>query len=130
MAALWAGDGERGSAPGVTYAILYGSVLVVVLTLIQVGLWFYGRDLALTAARAGVDVGRSYGTIDPATAQAHARDVAARTAGGVLDHPTVTATADATTMTVTVDATVTTLVPGLSLTVSQSSTAAIEQISR
>jgi hypothetical protein len=129
MRRLWAG-GERGGATGVTYAILYGSVLVVVLTLIQVGLWFYGRDLALTAARAGVDLGRSYGTVDPAAAQAHAQDVAARTATGVLDNPTASATADATTMTVTVRARVTTLVPGLELRVSQSSTAALEELTR
>jgi hypothetical protein len=129
MRRLWAG-GERGGATGVTYAILYGSVLVVVLTLIQVGLWFYGRDLALTAARAGVDLGRSYGTVDPAAAQTHAQDVAARTATGVLDNPTASATADATTMTVTVQARVTTLVPGLELTVSQSSTAALEELTR
>jgi hypothetical protein len=129
MRRLWAG-GERGGATGVTYAILYGSVLVVVLTLIQVGLWFYGRDLALTAARAGVDLGRSYGTVDPAAAQTHAQDVAARTATGVLDNPTASATADATTMTVTVQARVTTLVPGLELRVSQSSTAALEELTR
>ncbi len=113
-----------------TYAILYGSVLVVVLTLIQVGLWFYGRDLALTAARSGVDLGRGYGTVDPSAAQAHARDVAARTATGVLNNPTATATIDATTMTVTVQAQVTSLMPGLELTVSQSSTAALEELSR
>lgn len=113
-----------------TYAILYGSVLVVVLTLIQVGLWFYGRDLALTAARAGVDLGRSYGTVDAAAAQSHAQDVAASAATGVLDNPTATATATATTMTVTVQAQVTTLVPGLSLRVSQSATAAIEKLTR
>lgn len=113
-----------------TYAILYGSVLVVVLTLIQVGLWFYGRDLALTAARSGVDLGRGYGTIDPGAAEAHAQHVVARTASGVLDNPTATATVDATTMTVTVDAQVTTLVPGLALTVSQSSAAALEELSR
>lgn len=130
MRRLWAGGGERGGATGVTYAILYGSVLVVILTLIQVGLWFYGRDLALTAARAGVDLGRSYGTVDPSAAQAHAQSVAAGYATGVLDHPTATATADATTMTVTVNAQVTTLVPGLTLTVSQSSTAAIEELTR
>lgn len=113
-----------------TYAILYGSVLVVVLTLIQVGLWFYGRDLALTAARAGVELGRSYGTVDAAAAQSHAQAVATRTATGVLDNPTASATANATTMTVTVQAQITTLVPGLSLTVSQSATAAIEQLTR
>ena len=130
MRRLWAGGTERGGATGVTYAILYGSVLVVVLTLIQVGLWFYGRDLALTAARAGVDIGRGYGTIDPAAAQSHAQEVVARTATGVLANPTATATATATTMTVTVQAQVITLVPGLELTVSQSSTAALEELSR
>ena len=130
MRRLWAGGGERGGATGVSYAILYGSVLVVVLTLVQVGLWFYGRDLALTAARAGVDLGRSYGSVDAGAAQAHAQDVAVRTASGVLDHPTAAATADATTMTVTVNAQVTTLVPGLSLTVSQSSSAALEELTR
>jgi len=119
------GGGERGSAVNVQVAVLYSLLLITFMTLLQTGLFFYGRDLALSAARSGVDQGRTYGTVDPGAAQSHAS-----TASGVLSGPSASASANGTTMTVTVDAEVVTLVPGLSMHVTQSSTGAIEQVTR
>jgi len=130
MKRLRAEDGERGSAVNVQVAVLYSLILITVMTLLQAGLFFYGRDLALSAARAGVDTGRTYGTVDTGAAQDHAQSVLATNARGVLSDPSASANADGTTMTVTVDAAVITLVPGLSMHVTESSTGAIEQLTR
>jgi len=122
--------GERGSAVNVQVAVLFSLILITFLTLLQAGLFFYGRDLALSAARSGVDTGRTYGTVDARAAQDHARTVLGAHAHGVLTNPSAAATANGATMTVTVDAEVVTLMPGLSMHVSESSTGAIEQLSR
>lgn len=128
MHPLLTGDGERGSAVNVQAAILYPLILITFMTVLQIGLYFYGRDLALSAARSGVDTGRVYG--GNAAAQDHATGFLTRTASGVLSAPSASASADGRTITVTVQATVTTLVPGLTLTVRQSSTGALEQVTR
>lgn len=50
---------ERGSA-SVELAILFPALLLLVTGLIQYGLWFYARSVALAAAQEGVAVARSY----------------------------------------------------------------------
>ena len=130
MKRLWVDGGERGSAVNVQVAVLFSLILIAFMTLLQAGLFFYGRDLALSAARSGVDTGRTYGTVDAGAAQDHARTVLGAHAHGVLTNPSAAATANGATMTVTVDAEVVTLMPGLSMHVSESSTGAIEQLSR
>ncbi|MFJ4093342.1 TadE/TadG family type IV pilus assembly protein [Kitasatospora sp. NPDC089913] len=42
-------------------AIVFPVVLILVLTVVQTGMWWYHRQLALTAAREGVDAGRTQG---------------------------------------------------------------------
>ncbi len=124
------GGGERGSATNVQVAILFSLILLTFMTLLQAGLWFYGRDLALSAARSGVDTGRTYGTVNSTAAQTHAETFLSDTAHGVLNTPTASASTNGSSMTVTVDAEVITLVPGLTMHVTQSSTGAIEQRTR
>ncbi len=130
MKRLRAEDGERGSAVNVQVAVLYSLILMTFMTLLQTGLFFYGRDLALSAARSGVDTGRTYGTVDTGAAQGHAHSVLTTNSNGVLSSPSTSATANGTTMTVTVNAEVVTLVPGLTMHVTESSTGAIEQLTR
>jgi Flp pilus assembly protein TadG len=130
MHGLLVGGGERGGAVNVQVAVLYSLLLVTFMTVLQAGLFFYGRDLALSAARSGVDLGRTYGTVDAAAAQTHTESVLVSNAHGVLSNATATASANDATMTVTVDAEVVTLVPGLTMHVSTSSTGAIEQLTR
>jgi hypothetical protein len=124
------GGGERGGAVNVQVAILFSLLLITFMTLLQAGLFFYGRDLALSAARSGVDLGRTYGTVDAGAAQNHAQSVLATNAHGVLTNPSAAAVANGATMTVTVDADVLTLVPGLSMHVTEASTGAVEQLTR
>ncbi|KGM03922.1 membrane protein [Cellulomonas cellasea DSM 20118] len=62
---------ERGSA-SVELALLFPALLLVVTSLVQYGLWFHARSLALAAAQHGVSVARSYDA-DHSTAPAAAR---------------------------------------------------------
>ncbi|GEA89065.1 TadE/TadG family type IV pilus assembly protein [Cellulomonas cellasea] len=53
-------------------ALLFPALLLVVTSLVQYGLWFHARSLALAAAQHGVSVARSYDA-DHSTAPAAAR---------------------------------------------------------
>ncbi len=75
------GAGERGSA-SVEIAILFPVVLLVITAVVQYGLWFHARSLALAAAQEGVTAARVYGAdpdAGPQRAAAFARDHAADT---------------------------------------------------
>ncbi|MER7751699.1 TadE/TadG family type IV pilus assembly protein [Kitasatospora sp. NPDC097643] len=47
----------------VSLAIVFPVVLLLLLLVVQASLWWYGRQLALTAAREGVDAGRVQGNV-------------------------------------------------------------------
>lgn len=51
--------GERGSAT-VELAILFPALLLLVTALVQYGLWFHARSIALAAAQEGVAAARTY----------------------------------------------------------------------
>ena len=73
---------ERGLSQSVQYAVIWPTLMLLTLGIIQAGVWVHGQNVALRAAAAGADVARgSYGT----STQAH--DVATRlaTAGGLND---------------------------------------------
>src|SRR3954447_7362241 len=61
----WSHEGDRGSA-SLEIAILAPAVLLLTFVVVQAGLWFYARSLALAAAQEGVSAGRAYNA--PATA--------------------------------------------------------------
>ncbi|MFF7588990.1 TadE/TadG family type IV pilus assembly protein [Kitasatospora purpeofusca] len=73
-------------------AIVFPVVLVLLLTVVQTGMWWYHRQLALSAAREGVDAGRGQGsrTDDEknAAARRQAEDFLNRQ--GDTDHQVVT----------------------------------------
>jgi Flp pilus assembly protein TadG len=50
---------ERGSQ-SITFAMVFPVILVLILLLVQCMLWWWAREVAQTAAREGVSVGRSY----------------------------------------------------------------------
>ena len=61
---------DRGSSP-VEFAIVAGGMLFLTFAVIQVGLVFYARSIALAAATQGVNAARGYGASDLAgTAEA------------------------------------------------------------
>lgn len=73
---------DRGDA-SIQMAIVYPFVLLVTLAVIQASMWYYAREIALTAAREGVSAGRSY-QAGPGDGAARAREVLGRTAGDSL----------------------------------------------
>jgi Flp pilus assembly protein TadG len=81
---------DRGSAT-LEIAVLGPALLLLVFTLVQVGLWYYARSLAIAAAQEGVAAGRAYGAgIDTGVERAQA--FLDRSAGDSLLQPAVTAT--------------------------------------
>jgi Flp pilus assembly protein TadG len=77
------GRGERGSA-SVEIAILFPVVLLVITAVVQYGLWFHARSLALAAAQEGVTAARVYQADPTAGTQ--------RAAAFTRDHATDTLT--------------------------------------
>ncbi len=73
---------ERGLSQSVQYAVIWPTLMLATLGIIQAGVWVHGQDVAVRAANAAADVARgSYGTRDGA------HDLAARLAsdGGLDD---------------------------------------------
>jgi hypothetical protein len=102
-------------------AILLPIVIVVTMMVVQGAMWYYAREVALTAAREGVSAGRVYGSSTGA-GLARARTVLNRYAPNSLTGTSVSpAGSSATQIVITVRGRATSIVPGLpGLTVSQS----------
>lgn len=119
--------GERGEA-SIQMAIVFPFVILVTVAVVQASMWFFARNIALTAAREGVAAARVYQAPEDAGA-ARARETLSRIAGYSLTQSTVsTSGSSATEVRVTVTGTAPSLIPGLSgLGVSQSAGAPRER---
>ncbi|MFJ8769583.1 TadE family protein [Streptomyces clavifer] len=109
-------------------AIVFPFVILLTITAVQVGMHYYARNIALTAAREGVSAGRLH-QASPGEGAARARETLGRIAGDSLRGAEVsTAGSSGETMKVTVTGRAVSLVPGLpGLMVSQSATGARER---
>ncbi len=120
--------GERGSAT-VQTAILFPVLLLVVLTCIQAGVYWYCQSAALSAAQEGVRVpAANDGTIGKGTDRAST--FLRRIAGTLIESTQVTGTRTPTEATVTVRGTTLTFIPGLPLTITATATLPSEEYSR
>ncbi|MET8571938.1 TadE family protein [Streptomyces sp. NPDC004783] len=120
----WADD--RGDA-SVQMAIVYPFVLLAAIAVIQASLWYYARQIALTAAREGVTAARAY-QAGPADGAARARQVLGRTAGDSLRSLSVSAGSDGERVRVRVTGVAQSMIPGMSgLTVTQSASGPVER---
>ena len=120
-AAVWRRLIRRGDDRGsysLELAILAPAVLLLVLLCIQTGLWWHARQVALTAARNGVDAGRALGA-SPATGALTSRSFLDRFGGSIHGPSVSTAGSTATTVRIEVDGAVDTLLPGVHLHVAQ-----------
>ncbi len=102
-------------------AILFPACFLLILATVQVSLWFFARAAALAAARAGAVSGASYNS-SPANGAAAAQAFAAAQAGDMLSG--VHASTDGSTgaaVRITVSGTSLSLIPGWTITVSQTS---------
>jgi TadE-like protein len=100
-------------------AVLFLVAMAVVMSIVQIGLWWYSRDVAITAARAGVEAARAdHGSVT--TGEAAARASLDRF-GSTLDDQQVSPDGStASQVRITVTGHVATLIPGWTLTVTQS----------
>ncbi|WTX60517.1 pilus assembly protein [Streptomyces sp. NBC_00648] len=92
--------------------IIFPFVLLATIAVIQASLWFYARQIALTAAREGLTTARAYQS-NPADGAARARSVLGRSAGDSLRDYSVVATSDGQRVRVRVSGTAPSILPGL-----------------
>jgi len=117
---------DRGDT-SVQMAIIFPFVLLATVAVIQASMWYYARQVALTAAREGLTAARSYQS-SPADGAAQARAVLGRTAGDSLSGYSVTAGSDGQRVRVQVTGTALSMIPGVSgLHVSQSASGPVER---
>ncbi|WP_372404921.1 TadE family protein [Streptomyces luteireticuli] len=81
---------DRGET-SIQMAIVFPFVIAATLLVVQVSLWYFAREAALTAAREGAGTGRTYRST-PADGAARARSVLDRTAGDLLQDASVSTT--------------------------------------
>ncbi len=116
---------QRGSTVLET-AILAPVMLLLAGVIVQGGLWYHARDVAIAAAEEGARAA----AVENGTASAGnsaAASFAARTGDGFLNAVSVSTVRSATSTTVVVTGESLDLVPGLHLTISQSATLPVER---
>jgi len=114
----------------VEMAVLFPILLVLLLTVVQAGMWWHARNLALAAAQAGVQVARTTtGTTD--AAEEAARSYLDRAGGSATTDATVHASLTAEEAQVAVSATAPRVlpIPGLEITINQTAHARRELFS-
>lgn len=120
----WSDD--RGDT-SIQMAIIFPFVLLATVAVIQASMWFYARQIALTAAREGLTAARSYQS-SPADGAARTREVLARTAGDSLVGYSISAGSDGQRVRVQVSGTAMSMIPGISgLQVTQSASGPVER---
>lgn len=108
-------------------AIVYPFVLLAAIAVIQASMWYYARQIALTAAREGVTAARAY-QASPADGVAQAREVLGRTAGDSLRSPAVTVGSTGERIRIQVSGTAQSMIPGIpGLTITQSASGPVER---
>jgi len=116
---------DRGSST-VEFVIASAAMVLLLLMVVQVGVWYHTRAVAQTAARHGLDHVR---TIDGSPSEGI--DVASEfldQSGGGLENRNVDATRTAAVSSVTVSGRVVSILPGVSFTVSVTVDAPTERI--
>ncbi|MEU6653348.1 TadE family protein [Streptomyces sp. NPDC046900] len=117
---------DRGDT-SIQMAIIFPFVLLATVAVVQASMWYYARQIALTAAREGASAARSYQS-SPAAGESQARDVLERTAGDSLRGYSVSASSNGQRVRVQVSGTALSMIPGVSgLHVSQSASGPVER---
>ena len=117
---------DRGDT-SIQMAIIFPFVLLAAVAVIQASMWFYARQIALTAACEGLTAARAY-QANPADGAAQARNVLGRTAGNSLRGYSVAASSNGQRVRVQVSGTAMSMIPGLSgLRVTQSASGPVER---
>ncbi|MFI6029581.1 hypothetical protein [Amycolatopsis magusensis] len=118
--------GERGD-DNVSAVVILGALLVLTWAVLQVVVVHLGRNVALEAARDGVNEARLL-PVDTAAAERRALDYVQLVTVGWLSNVSAMATSDGEQVTVTVAADAASLLPFARLSVSQTASAPIERL--
>ncbi|WP_373462323.1 TadE family protein [Streptomyces sp. V3I7] len=117
---------DRGDT-AIQMAIIFPFVLIATVAVVQVSMWFYARQIALTAAREGLTAARAYQS-RPADGADQAREVLGRTAGDSLTGYSVSASSSGQRVRVQVLGSAMSMIPGISgLQVVQSASGPVER---
>ncbi|MCX4598273.1 pilus assembly protein [Streptomyces sp. NBC_01549] len=117
---------DRGDT-SIQMAIIFPFVLLATVAVIQASMWYYARQIALTAAREGLTAARAYQS-SPAAGAAQAQDVLGRSAGDSLRGYSVSASSDGQRVRVQVSGTALSMIPGVSgLQITQSASGPLER---
>ncbi|MFJ9752309.1 TadE family protein [Streptomyces chartreusis] len=117
---------DRGDT-SIQMAIIFPFVLFATVAVVQASMWFYARQIALTAAREGVTAARAYES-SPAEGAAQARDMLTRTAGDSLTGYSVSASSNGQRVQVEVSGSALSMIPGVSgLQITQSASGPMER---
>ncbi|MBB5998756.1 Flp pilus assembly protein TadG [Streptomonospora salina] len=108
--------------------VLFPALLLIIVGVVQGGLWYHARSVALSAAQEGVRAGRAEGASLEAAVRAADAFAAAQSRGHLRDPEVSTAGSGADQVRVTVSGRVLSLVPGLPIRVSQTSSGAVERV--
>jgi Flp pilus assembly protein TadG len=106
-----AGDGERGSAT-LELAVLFPIFLLLLAAAVQAGLYFYAREIALSAAQDGVQTARLQGAALAAGVTTARSDATTAGGGSLHDVAVVTTGTTGTTIRITVTGAALSIVPG------------------
>jgi Flp pilus assembly protein TadG len=121
---LHAGTTREGGSLSLELSVLAPVVMLILFMTIQAGLYFFARDVAVTAAQQGVEAARVQGgTL--AEGEARTQDLLTRS-GGSITGADVSGTSGALVQ-ITVTGHVATWIPGLSLSLSQTATGVKEE---
>jgi hypothetical protein len=117
---------DRGDA-SLQMAIVFSVILLTTIAVIQASLWYYAREIALTATREGLTAARAY-QASPADGTARAQEVLARSAGDSLRGYGVSASNDGQRVRIQVSGTALSMIPGLpGLKITQSASGPVER---
>jgi Flp pilus assembly protein TadG len=117
---------DRGDT-SIQMAIIFPFVLLATVAVIQASMWYYARQIALTAAREGATAARAY-QAGPGDGAAQAGSVLGRTAGDSLRNYSVSASSNGQRVQVQVSGTAMSMIPGVAgLQVTQSASGAVER---
>lgn len=118
---------DDGGALTLSYVVVLPVVFLFLMSLIQASFWFLARDAALAAARQGADAARAAGAT-LGSGQSTALGFARQAGSGYLMNPAVTVRkSNAATVSVTVSGRVPSFVPGLTVSVSETVQAPVEE---
>jgi TadE-like protein len=118
---------DDGGALTLSYVVVLPVVFLFLMSVIQASFWFLARDAALAAARQGADAAREIGA-SLGSGESTALGFAQQAGSGYLMSPAVTVQhSNATTVSVTVSGRVPSFVPGLTVRVSETVQAPVEE---